>query len=204
MSRSCGSPVGVRDRDAVGGDRDDLAVLDLHHGPGLAEEGRDRGGEEGLPLADADHQRTLLAGADEQLGVVDVHRDEGVVAAEIGEGAANRGGQIAVVVALDQVGDDLGVGLGAELVPVGEQLATQLGVVLDDAVEDDVDLARARRCAGWAFSSVTRPCVAQRVWARPIVASASATATAPSSRGSATAARRLARLPTARTESIRP
>ena len=31
---------------------------------------------------------------------------------------------------------------------------------------------------GWAFSSVTRPCVAQRVWARPIVAGGAATATA--------------------------
>ncbi len=48
---------------------------------------------------------------------------------------------------------------------------------------------------GWAFSSVTRPWVAQRVWARPIVASVSATATAPSSRRSATAALRFARLP---------
>ena len=58
---------------------------------------------------------------------------------------------------------------------------------------------------GWAFSSVTRPWVAQRVWATPVVAGGAATATPPpSSACSATAARRLSRLPTARTLSIRP
>ena len=32
---------------------------------------------------------------------------------------------------------------------------------------------------GWAFSSVTRPWVAQRVWATPVVAGGAATATPP-------------------------
>ena len=67
---------------------------------------------------------------------------------------------------------------------------------------------------GWAFDSVTRPCVAQRVCPMPLVAGCSATATAtatpPSSRGfepglpCATASRSLLRLPTARTEAISP
>ena len=55
--------------------------------------------------------------------MVGVHGDERVVAAQVGEGAAHRLGQVAVVVALDQVGDDLGVGLGAERWPVGLELA---------------------------------------------------------------------------------
>ena len=58
---------------------------------------------------------------------------------------------------------------------------------------------------GWAFSSVTRPWVAQRVWATPVVAGGAATATPPPFSSSASiAARRFARLPTARTLSIRP
>ena len=66
---------------------------------------------------------------------------------------------------------------------------------------------------GWALDSVTRPCVAQRVWPMPLVACSSATATAtggPLSCGSApplpcaTASRSLLRLPTARTEAISP
>ena len=36
----------------------------------------------------------------------------------------------------------------------------------------------AQSPCGWAFSSVTRPWVAQRVWATPIVAGGAATATA--------------------------
>ena len=37
----------------------------------------------------------------------------------------------------------------------------------------------AQSPCGWAFSSVTRPWVAQRVWPRPIVAGGAATATRP-------------------------
>ena len=47
------------------------------------------------------------------------------------------------VVALDQVGDDLGIGLGAEPVALELEVASQLGVVLDDAVGDDLDLVVA-------------------------------------------------------------
>ena len=89
---------------------------------GVGEEGRDRRGEEGLALADPGDQRALLAGADQPPGLVGVHGDEGVVAAQLGEGGAHRGGEVAVVVAGDQVGDDLGVGLGGERLPFGLQL----------------------------------------------------------------------------------
>ena len=75
--------------------------------------------------------------------MVGVHRDERVMAAELGERRPNGLGEIAVVVTLDQVGDDLGVGLGAEGVALGLKLAAKLGVVLDDPVEDDVDLVVA-------------------------------------------------------------
>ena len=45
--------------------------------------------------------------------------------------------------ALDQVRDDLGVGLGLELVSLRLQLVLQLEIVLDDAVVDDDDAAGA-------------------------------------------------------------
>src|SRR3954452_14465936 len=62
---------------------------------------------------------------------------------------------------------------------------------------------------GCAFSSVTRPWVAQRVWPRPIVAGGVATATPPSaetgrSASRPIASRRFARFPTARTVSTCP
>ena len=56
---------------------------------------------------------------------------------------------------------------------------------------------------GWAFCSVTLPWVAQRVCATPVVAGGAATATPPAPSPSI-AARRLARLPTARTLSTWP
>ena len=110
---------------------------------GLGQERGDRGGDEGLALAEADDQRALLTRCDEAVGVLGVHGDEGVMAAELAEGGADRVGQVAAVVLLDQVGDDLGVGLGAESVALGHELAPQLRVVLDDPVEHDVDLVDA-------------------------------------------------------------
>ncbi len=65
------------------------------------------------------------------------------MAAEVGKGGADRVGQVAVVVLFDQVRDDLGVGLRGEDVAFFSQLGAKLRVVLDDAVEDDVDRVRA-------------------------------------------------------------
>src|SRR5579862_5216721 len=48
-----------------------------------------------------------------------------------------------VQVLFDEMGDDLGVGLRAELVTFFDQLLLQAKIVLDDAVVHDDDLARA-------------------------------------------------------------
>ena len=100
---------------ALGRDLDDLAVLDVLDAARLAQEGGDGGGEERLALAAADDQRALLARADEHVGLVERHRDEGVVALELVVGGAHgleqRAGRQVVG---DQVGDDLGVGLAGE------------------------------------------------------------------------------------------
>ena len=58
---------------------------------------------------------------------------------ELDVGGAHRLDEVAGVVALDEVGD-LGVGLGGEVVPVGDERVAQLAEVLDDAVEHDGDL----------------------------------------------------------------
>jgi hypothetical protein len=135
--------LGVGDPDRSSFDFDDLTVLDRHRHPRVGEEGGDGGGEEGLPLPDTGDQRALLAGADQALRLVGVHGDEGVVAAQLRVGGADGGGEITVVVTGDQVGDDLGVGLGGEDLACLLQAPAQLGVVLDDPVEDDVDAAGA-------------------------------------------------------------
>ena len=135
--------VEVDDPGSVGVHGHDLAVLEPERRPGLREEGGDRRGDEGLALAEPDDQRALLARGDQGLWVVGVHGDEGVVAAHLRERGADGVGQVAVVVLLDQVGDDLSVGVGAEDVTVRGEVTAQLRVVLDDAVEHDVDVVGA-------------------------------------------------------------
>ena len=86
---------------------------------------------------------------------------------------------------------------------VGEEALAQLDVVLDDPVEDDVDAVVVSKC-GCAFSSLTRPWVAQRVCPMP---SSTRPARLPRRREAArasTASRSAERFPTARTESISP
>ena len=60
---------------------------------------------------------------------------------------------------MDAVRDDLGVGLGAELVAVPQQLRAQLLVVLDDAVVDDRDAVARDVRVGVALArhAVRRP-----------------------------------------------
>jgi len=80
--------------------------------------------------------------------------------AEPADGSADCFFETAVVVSLDQVGDDLGVGLRLELVPFGGKLAPELEVVLDDAVVDDHHVAaRAAVRMGVFFRgpAVSRP-----------------------------------------------
>ena len=127
------------ERDALGAHDDDLAVLDDLDLARLGEEGRDRGGDELLAVAAADHQRALLAGADEDVGVVEAHRDEREVALELGVGGADGLLERAERhVVRDQVGDDLGVGVRGEDGALVHQAGLEGQVVLDDAVHDDV------------------------------------------------------------------
>ena len=56
----------------------------------MGEEGRDRGGQERLPVAAADDQRALLAHADEDVGLVGGQGDEREVALELAERQADR------------------------------------------------------------------------------------------------------------------
>ena len=94
--------------------RDDLVVLDQHDLARLAQERRDGRGDEPLAVADAEHQRALAAGGDQAVRLVHVGDDEGEVAAEARQHLADGRGQVAAVLARDQVRDDLGVGVGVE------------------------------------------------------------------------------------------
>ena len=129
----------VRHREgrALRRDRDDLAVARELHRARLAQEGGRVRRQEALALAEPDDERHLEPRADEQAGMVAVDDDEGEVPLELAERAADRLDEVALVVALDEMDDGLGVGLGRERVPVRGEALLELAVVLDDPVEDD-------------------------------------------------------------------
>ena len=107
---------GAQVASAVGREHDDVAVVGELDRARLAQEGDGVRGEEHLALADPDDERRLVARSDEQVGMVVVDRDEGEVPFELVERLPDGFHEIALVVALDQVGDGLGVRLGRELV----------------------------------------------------------------------------------------
>ena len=78
-----------------------------------------------------------MANADEHVGLVVVDGDDREVALELQIDARQRPREIALVLLLEQVDDDLGVGLGRELVAADGEILAQLDVVLDDPVEDN-------------------------------------------------------------------
>ena len=142
-------------------DLDHLAVCRVNDGARLAEERGDRRREEVLPLAEPDDERRLVANADEHVGMVVVDRDDREVALELRIDARERLREVAVVLLLEQVDDDFGVGLGGERVAGACEVVAQLHVVLDDPVEDD------RQAAGVAARERVRVALGDCAVRRP-------------------------------------
>ena len=128
--------VARRDGHLPVGEEDDVARVDEHR--------RDVRGDEVLALADADDEGGAQPRGDDLARIRGRDDGERVDPAEPRQrGAHGLLERAPVHVLLDQVGDDLGIGLGDERVSLGEQLALELEEVLDDAVVDDDDLAVA-------------------------------------------------------------
>ncbi|GAA3057848.1 hypothetical protein GCM10020000_45680 [Streptomyces olivoverticillatus] len=110
----------------------------------MGDEGGDIRGKEVLAVADAHHQGRIAPGAHDHVRLVGVHGDEREGALQAAADLPHGLGQVAAggEGLGQQVGDDLGVGLGAEGVAAIGQLGAQLGEVLDDAVVDDGHPAR--------------------------------------------------------------
>lgn len=94
------------------------------------------GGDEVLVLADADDQRRALARGDHAVRFFAAEHGDRVGAVQALDGLLHGLEQVAGVQVVDQVGDDLGVGLARELVAQAGQFGAQLVVVFDDAVVD--------------------------------------------------------------------
>ena len=128
------------------GSRDDrhLLVAEKHDVARVREDGWDVGRDEEFLLAEADDDRRTVADRDNLLGVFNRHQDDREHAAHVRQRSADRIVQtVAMHLALDEVGDDLGIRFRLERVSLLLELFLQLQIVLDDPVVNDDDLAGA-------------------------------------------------------------
>jgi hypothetical protein len=149
----------VGDHHSVTSHRDELALLDEDHLAGLGQDRGDIAGDEVLAFAEADDQRRRVLRCDERPGLEIAHHDERVAAAHLRQRTPHRDRQVlgtGLQRALDEVGEDLGIGLRGELRATGCELGAQREVVLDDAVVDHRDRADLVRMAVLVGGSAMR------------------------------------------------
>ncbi len=120
-----------------------VAIGQEKHVARVAEDGGHVGGHEVFVVADADDHRWAVARGDDLLRIGARNHGQREDAGEFRHRRPHRFFQVAAEVLLDQVGDDLGVGLGAEHVAFGFELMLERQVVLHDAVVHHHQLALA-------------------------------------------------------------
>ena len=157
-----GVALGVGVLDALGRELGELVVLENHDVARGLDEGNDVGGDVGALLAAADDDGRVLAGDGDHAGLVGADDGQAIGAHDAAAGGADGGHEVAILCVglLDEVGEDLGVGVGAEHVAGGGELLAQLGEVLHDAVVDDGDApvaAHVRVCVGGRGTAVGGP-----------------------------------------------
>ena len=141
-------PAGVVDRECLAADIGHVAFLEVDHAARHRQQRRGVGSEEVVVFAQAHDQGTARAGADDPAGLARRDHRDRVRPLELGNRSLHRAQQVAsarrVPVCVDEVRNDLGVGLRDEHVAFGRQAIAQRLEVLDDAVVDHRDLAARR------------------------------------------------------------
>ncbi len=142
----------VNDRRPIGCDRDQVALLETNDPTCLVHHRRDRGGEKVAILGQPDDEGRSAARADHEIWLVERDDCYGIHAAHAREREPTRLQQAHPVgvlgvaprqLPLDQVCQNLGIGLRGEYVPLALELRPQLGKVLDGPVVDDAKPPRA-------------------------------------------------------------
>ena len=103
--------------DAGGPQLDDLVLADLERVAGVGDEGGDVAGQERFAVAQADDERRIAPGGDDGVRIGGARDDEREGAGQRAADLAQRRGQgrrTGGEALLEQVGDDLGVGVAGE------------------------------------------------------------------------------------------
>ena len=126
---------------AGGGQLRDIAVLHIHHVPGMPDDGRGVGGDEGAPLSEAEEQRRVLPRGDQAVALPAAEDAEGVRALDPAEHLRHRPEDILpVVVILQQLGHHLAVGIRGEAHALPQKKILDLQIIFDNAVVHQGDL----------------------------------------------------------------
>ena len=171
---TAGFPSIKRRRAVVGrADRRDLAVLQVNHLAGVADQRGHVGGDEHLVLAEAKHDRAAVAGDDELVGVLRVQDDEAVGALDATERADDRvfeAAGAAPVEALSAAASSAAIRWASASVSVSETRRTPLAWSCSRSCSAfsmmplcTTAIRPAASTCGWALTSFGSPCVAQRV-----------------------------------------
>ena len=111
---------------------------------GVGKDGGHIAGHEVLTVAEPDDDGRAVTHGHQLVWILGGEEHQGEQPSHAGHGSPHGALQAIVLpLFLDQVRDDLGVGLRLEHMPFGEELAFQIEVVLDDPVVDDDDPPRA-------------------------------------------------------------
>src|ERR1044071_9811757 len=133
----------------VGAERDlaDLAVFEKGHLARVIEQRGNVGSDECLAFAPADYNWRGIFRDDQAFRIAPVEKQQSVGAVDFLQRAPHRIEKIDAAHDFfrDQMSDDLGVGLGAEMSAAFGQLLLELEIVFDDAVVHDDDVAGAMR-----------------------------------------------------------
>ena len=163
-----GVAVGVGVGDALRRETGELAVFEHHDVARRIDHRDDVGGHVAAGLTLADDDGAILAGDGDHAGLVGTNRGEAVGTNHVRTRLAYGSEQIvraglavaALVCLLNEVSEDLGVGVAREVMTARLELFTELGEVLDDTVVDNGDAtiaARVRMCVRHGGTTVRRP-----------------------------------------------
>ena len=120
-----------------------VAIRQEKHVARVVQDGRHIGGDKIFTIAQSDDHRRAIAGGDDFIRVSACQHGQGEDAGQLLDGNSHRVFQVPLEVLLHQVGDDFGVRLRGEHVPLGFELVLERKVIFNDAVVHHHDIALA-------------------------------------------------------------